>query len=239
MSFFIPVVLTLLLSMSALVAAQDLCNCSPAEYTFRLKNNLDSFTCPTNPDNLGPGVITWFCAPSVPPVKITFARFTIEDPAGNIIDNQIFPDLNLVEGDTLPSFTSPNTLSPLVREIRLNLLGETADGSLTGSTWSITFTNECGVLPLEEGAELGLVVFVSFLVLISNDVYYVWKLTDTSPSPQSPCDAAIHLMIAKPCPSLARHMPQTRSVRLHVSLLLSLLFLRHNILKGGQGQQTF
>ena len=180
MSFFIPVVLTLLLSLSVLAAGQDFdCNCSPAEYTFRLK--LDSFTCGFNPD-LGPGVINWFCSPNDPPVEITFARFTIRDPASNIIGGQTFEDLSLVDGDFLPSFTSPNTKTPLVKKIALNLQGFTADGSITGGYWSITFTNECGVLALQEGAEFGFVTFVSLFVHIGIVLYrFVQKLTDTPP----------------------------------------------------------
>ena len=76
--------------------------------------------------------------------------------------------------------------------------------------------------------------------LCSHLNYLIQIYLEDKPTLPSPCDAAIHLMIAKTCPSLTRHMPQRRSVsvRLHVSLLLSLLFLRNNILKGGQGQQT-
>ena len=163
MSFFIPILtLTLLLSVSALAAAQEFdCNCSPVKYIFELK--LDSITCPTNPEDLGPGVFAFSCNPGDEiPYTITSAQFVIADPDETIIGVQTKPSLNLGDGDTL-EFTSPNTPSPLVTTIVLVL----QRGVGFQHVVSITFTNECGVFALEEGAELGLVIFVSLESLCS------------------------------------------------------------------------
>ena len=185
MSFFIPVV-TLLLSMSALAGAQDLCNCSPVGYTFQIK--LDSITCPPNPlDGFGPisGVAGFSCFnPGTGlPLRVTGYAFDAQDRDGNNIFGQSIVGGNFEDGGTLPSitYTNPDDMTTLVGGITLTVAGENQDGEVVVNTWSIQFTNECGVLPLEDGTEMGLVVFVSFLVLISNNVHCVWKLTDTSP----------------------------------------------------------
>ncbi len=75
-------------------------------------------------------------------------------------------NLDKVDGDTLV-FNSPNTVPPpLVNRILLSLTGLTGNNVEVQNTWTIRFTNDCGVLALEEGTELGLVVFVSLFVLI-------------------------------------------------------------------------
>lgn len=172
MSFFIPVVLTLLLSMSVLAVAQEFdCNCSPAEYTFQLRYSNSCL-----PDSgFGPGVSGIGCSGTNlgQGMIVTFAQLGFFDPAGGVISAQTFTDLNLVDGDTLPIFTSPSTT--LVGSIELHLQGEATNGVEFENQIRIFFTNECGVLALQEGTELGWVVFVSLFVLISNDVHFFGK----------------------------------------------------------------
>ena len=100
------------------------------------------------------------------PVTITSAQFVTLNQDGIVLTTRTEENLDLVDGDTL-EFTSPDTLPPpLVNRIQLTLRGLTGNNVEVENTWTIRFTNECGVLALEEGTELGLVVFVSLFVLI-------------------------------------------------------------------------
>ena len=101
------------------------------------------------------------------PETITSAQFVLLNQDANVIDTVTRDNLNLGNGDTLEPFNSPNTLPPpLVNRIQLTLRGPNGNNVEVENTWTIRFTNECGVLALEEGTELGLVVFVSLFVLI-------------------------------------------------------------------------
>ena len=174
-------VVALLLCMLAFAAAQDddpKCNCSPVEYTFELK--LDAFTCP-DPNNsiipanavdyFGPGVKAYTCNPDVPiPVTITQAQFIVSDETNTPVLTQTKDSLELTDGETL-TFTSVTTNPPLVGFILLKLVGEDINGGEIESRWTIQFTNECGMLSLEDGTEFSLVIFVSLFVLTKTDVY--------------------------------------------------------------------
>lgn len=155
MSSFIPVVLTLLLCMSVLAAAQDeLCNCSPVQYTFQLK--LKSVTCPANPNDLGPGVDAYTCDKSGGelPVKITAAQFTIQEPDGTPFAGKGFGGSEAwVDGDMLPIFTfpDPDPQLRLVGRIVLFLRGETADGSVVVNTWTIFLQMSAEYSPCKKG----------------------------------------------------------------------------------------
>ncbi|KAL7495596.1 hypothetical protein ACHAWT_009591 [Skeletonema menzelii] len=157
-----------LLLLTVFAAAQDGdCNCSPVRYTFELQ--LDAISCPDPPalspeDKLayfGPGVNDYTCNPdSGLPVEITFAQFIPIFPNGTQIAGSIQTrqDLELTDGDTL-DFISPNSLPPLVGRVQLNLRGDDQNGVELANTWTIDFTNECGILTLQEGTGLGWVVF--------------------------------------------------------------------------------
>ncbi len=148
--------------MSVFAAAQDeVCDCSPYSYIFELK--LDSITCPTSPSDLGPGVSSFICNPEGEiPDTITGAKFVL-----NSFYSQTKSGLNLGDGDTLELVLPPGI--ELVNSIELILYS----GVSVQNVVSITFTNECGVLALNEGAELGLVVLVSLekSLLISSNVH--------------------------------------------------------------------
>jgi len=161
-------VAALLLCMLAFAAAQDepKCNCSPVGYTFELK--LDAYTCP-DPENsitpddavayFGPGVKAYTCNPDSPiPVTITQAQFIVSDETNNPVLTQTKDSLELTDGETL-TFTSVTTNPPLVGFILLKLVGEDINGVKIESRWTIQFTNECGVLSLEDGTEFSLVIF--------------------------------------------------------------------------------
>lgn len=175
-------VVALLHCMSAFASAQDVCNCSPIEYTFELK--LDTITCPDPPDSItpddalayfGPGVKGYTCqAETGLPVKITEAQFIPQDQGGTAIDTQTKPSLELTDGDKL-IFTSPPTIPPIVGRVSLILKGVDVNGVGVENRWTIQFTNECGQLALAEGTNFGLVLFVSLLVQIKTDVYFFGK----------------------------------------------------------------
>mmetsp|Transcript_12256 Transcript_12256/g.18176 ORF Transcript_12256/g.18176 Transcript_12256/m.18176 type:complete len:331 (+) Transcript_12256:92-1084(+) len=161
-------VAALLLCMLAFAAAQDepKCNCSPVGYTFELK--LDAYTCPDPNDSIrpddavayfGPGVKAYTCNPkSQIPVTINEAQFIVSDETNNPVDTQTKDSLELTDGETL-TFTSPKTNPPLVGFILLKLVGKDINGVKIESRFTIQFTNECGVLSLEDGTEFSLVIF--------------------------------------------------------------------------------
>jgi hypothetical protein len=163
-------VVALLLCMSVFTAAQDTCNCSPIRYTFVLK--LDEHTCPVPPDSVtpddalnyfGPGVQQYTCQSLKPrATKITEAQFIPLDPFLNTIPGQTQTERNLelTNGDSL-TFTSPATIPPTVGAVLLKLVGVDENGGIVESVWTIQFTNECGVLSLENGTKFGWVIFVS------------------------------------------------------------------------------
>eukprot|EP00984_Skeletonema_dohrnii_P001739 scaffold578_cov113-Skeletonema_dohrnii-CCMP3373.AAC.2 len=161
-------VAALLLCMLAFAAAQDdpQCNCSPVGYTFELK--LDAYTCPDPNDSIrpedavayfGPGVKGYTCKPkSQMPVTITQAQFIVSNEDLTPVDTQTENSLELTDGETL-TFTSPTTNPPLVGAITLTLTGVDINGEEIESTFTIQFTNECGILSLKEGTEFSLVIF--------------------------------------------------------------------------------
>lgn len=175
--FSILAVVALLLCMSVFASAQDVCNCSPIEYTFELK--LDAITCPDPADSITPGDAVAYFGPGVKgytcqaetglPVKITEAIFIPQDQGGNPIDNQKKSSLELIDGDKL-IFTSPPTIPPIVGRVTLILKGVDVNGVGVENRWTIQFTNECGQLALTEGTDFGLVLFVSHFVQIISDI---------------------------------------------------------------------
>ena len=164
---------TILLIFSVLAKAQETCNCSPVEYTFEL--SLDEVTCPEPPNSVfpgqavdffGPGVKAYTCNPrSNFPVQITSAQFIPLDPNISPIEGQTQTkeNLDLVDGDSL-TFTSPATNPPVVGAVTLRLFGLDQNQDEVENTWTIKFTNECGMLSLEDGTEFGLVIFVSIVL---------------------------------------------------------------------------
>ncbi len=183
-------VVALILCMSVVItSAQDVCNCSPIEYTFELK--LDAITCPDPPDSITPGDALAYFGPGVKgytcqaetglPVTITEAQFIPQDQGGTAIDTQTKSSLALTDGDTL-IFTSPPTFPPVVGRVSLILKGVDVNGVGVENRWTIQFSNECGRLALEEGTDFGLVLFVSVFVQDKTDVYF-WKITNNL----SPC----------------------------------------------------
>lgn len=174
----------LLLFISVFAEAQGDCNCSPVEYTFELK--LDEITCPDPPlvgpaavqTYFGPGVKDYTCNPdSGLPVKIATAQFVVLDQSFVPIFTETEEGLELENGDSL-TFTSPTTNPPLVGAVQLTLRGEAESGQeVQPNTWTIKFTNECGVLALQDGTELGLVVFVSSLFRLVFHLFFSQLLT--------------------------------------------------------------
>ena len=231
-------VAALLLCMLAFAAAQDepKCNCSPVGYTFELK--LDAYTCPDPNDSIrpddavayfGPGVKAYTCNPkSQIPVTINEAQFIVSDETNNPVLTQTKDSLELTDGETL-TFTSVTTNPPLVGFILLKLVGEDINGVVIESRWTIQFTNECGVLSLEDGTEFSLVIFVSLFVLTKTDV-----LVLTMTNNYSPHAAVAQLMIERSSATLENTMSQRRSSTATGWLLL----LPQSFLEGGQGKQT-
>ena len=173
----------LLLFISALAEAQDTCSCSPTEFTFELK--LDEYTCPDppfadTPDDalayFGSGVQSYACAgpdSTQIPVKIIEALFESFDQEFNLIDSQSIFNLTLTDGESL-TFTSPKTNPPAVRAILFGLIGEDQNGEPILTSWVLFFTNECGVLALQDGTKFGWVVFVSLFDQIKTGVCFFW-----------------------------------------------------------------
>ena len=176
---FISYLLLCISVFATTATAQEKCNCSPFEYTFQLNlhpSNPNFAECPW-PPSLGPGVEWYNCiddledikhniagGPGIQPVKITEAHFLSQDEDGNILDQQFQYSLDLRDGDTL-TFVSPLIHYPVVKKVTLHIdYAIVPDDSVNGSfTMNIQFTNECGVLPLQEGTNFGFVTFVSLL----------------------------------------------------------------------------
>lgn len=180
-----------LLYTSAMAAAQELttCNCSPSQYIFNL--NLKDGDCPSPRDSVLPeqadkvfgtvgGVQQYTCGVQGRPVKVTEAQFIPSDVNFNAIASftQTMKNLNLSTGDTL-TFKSPTTSNAqIVKQITLKLVGIDEKNNVAESVWTIQFTNKCGVLPLNEGTDFGLVTFVSkeCLFVLDNNLLSMNKL---------------------------------------------------------------
>jgi hypothetical protein len=124
----------LVLSAIAAVHAQDddLCSCSPREYVFKLDL---SATCPPNPPPYPPNE---FFGPGVE--DYTCAISSISD---------------LITTSSKATNKIPGGISMVLR-------GRNAAGERVRNTFTITFTNECGVPTFEEGEAIRWVIFVSW-----------------------------------------------------------------------------
>ena len=124
----------------------------------------------------GPGVQSYACVgpdSTQIPVKIIEAQFESFDQEFNVIDSQPKFNLTLTDGESL-TFTSPKTNPPAVAAILFALIGEDQNGEQIVTSSLLFFTNECGVLALQDGTKFGWVVFVSLFDQIKTGVCFFW-----------------------------------------------------------------
>lgn len=163
------------------VHAQDICGCSPRTFTL----NLDfSLACPPTNITSGGGIAAVSClvspfgapATDLTPVVVESISILELDQSNNVIVEERIEG-NLLDGDTF-SYTSvlDNTGSITISEqipraLQMNLNGRNLEGVILLNVFIITYSNECGFVPvIQDGHSAGWVIFVS----ASEDCRDVW-----------------------------------------------------------------
>lgn len=97
------------------------------------------------------------------PVVISSIQFIQQDQSGNPIESTLLEE-DKIDGETV-RFTSSIVDKPeqIPYRITMILRGFNADQQAIQNTFTIEFTNTCGVPTFTEGEQIGWVIFVSFL----------------------------------------------------------------------------
>lgn len=141
----------------------DLCACNPSIYRFTLDF---AAICPPPGIEFGPetGIDQWFCrtdadddaVTDLTPMSVTSYIVLELDKELQVIKQFFRGDLDLQDGDTFEykSVTAGSqSVSPdeYPGAMQMALTGLNAQGDEITSQWIVTFTNNCDVLPFEEG----------------------------------------------------------------------------------------
>ena len=159
------------LSLRQDVVVDEICGCSPSNYSIVLDFSL---FCPPVEVGRGNGIGEISClisplgAPSsdLEPVRLLNVDILELDQNNNVLTQERI-DGGFVSGDTIV-YTSilgrdvDLAVEQIPRAFQMNLNGVNADGVALINVFVITFTNECGLLPvLDPGESAGWAVFVS------------------------------------------------------------------------------
>ena len=153
------------------IIVDEICGCSPSNYSIVLDFSL---FCPPVEVGRGNGIGEISCiisplgAPSsdLEPVRLLNIDILELDQNNNVLTQERI-DGGFVNGDTIV-YTSilgrdvELAVEQIPRAFQMNLNGVNADGVALINVFVITFTNECGILPvLDPGESAGWAVFVS------------------------------------------------------------------------------
>lgn len=148
-----------------------ICGCSPSNFTITLDFSL---FCPPVQVGRGDGISEISCiisplgAPTsnLEPIRLLNVDFLELDQNNNVLTQERI-DGGFVDGDTIV-YTSilgrsvDLTVADIPSAFQMNLNGVNAEGVALINVFVITFTNECGILPvLDPGESAGWAVFVS------------------------------------------------------------------------------
>ena len=151
----------------------DLCACNPSIYRFTLDF---AAICPPPGIEFGPetGIDQWFCrtdadddaVTDLTPMSVTSYIVLELDKELQVIKQFFRGDLDLQDGDTFEykSVTAGSqSVSPdeYPGAMQMALTGLNAQGDEITSQWIVTFTNNCDVLPFEEGDSMSWATMVS------------------------------------------------------------------------------
>ncbi|KAG7354327.1 filamentous hemagglutinin family domain containing protein [Nitzschia inconspicua] len=146
------------------------CGCSPQTFTF----NLDfSLTCPPTNITSGGGVAAVSCIVSpfgassddlTPIVVESVSVLELDQSNSVLVEERIVG--NLLDGDTftytsvIDNTESITSLEQIPKAIQLNLNGRNMDGVVLLNVFIITYSNECGVIPvIRDEYSAGWVIF--------------------------------------------------------------------------------
>ena len=151
----------------------ELCACTPSIYRFTLDF---AAACPPPGIEYGPetGIDQWFCrtdadddaVTDLTPVSVTSYIVLELDKELQVIKQFFRGDLDLQDGDTF-EYTSvtagsgPVGPDDIPGAMQMALTGLNAQGDEVTSQWIVTFTNNCDVLPFEEGNSMSWATMVS------------------------------------------------------------------------------
>ena len=153
-------------------SSDEVCACSPSTYTFVLDFSL---TClPTNA-MAGSGVASVSCligpfgAPTnnLVPVVVDSVSILELDQVNNVIvekriDGELFDGDSYLYSSVVNNLEGVTSAEQIPKALQLNLSGRNEHGVMLMNVFIVTFTNECGVLPvLQIGESVGWAVFVS------------------------------------------------------------------------------
>lgn len=151
----------------------DLCACNPSIYRFTLDF---AAICPPPGIEFGPetGIDQWFCrtdadddaVTDLTPVSVTSYIVLELDKELQVIKQFFRGDLDLQDGDTFEYISTTAGSQPVSPEeypgaMQMALTGLNAQGDEITSQWIVTFTNNCDVLPFEEGDSMSWATMVS------------------------------------------------------------------------------
>ena len=150
----------------------ELCACTPSIYRFTLDF---AAVCPPPGIEYGPetGIDQWFCrtdadddaVTDLTPVSVTSYIVLELDKELQVIKQFFRGDLDLQDGDTF-EYTSvtagsgPVGPDDIPGAMQMALTGLNAQGDEVTSQWIVTFTNNCDVLPFEEGNSMSWAIMV-------------------------------------------------------------------------------
>lgn len=160
----------------SLTANDDFCGCTSETYTFEL--DFGSSCPPTNiQTGSGTGVervtclISPFGAPTtdLEPVSMNSISILELDQSNSVLvektlSGEFFSGFSFSYSSIINDAT---TIEEIPKALQLNLSGENAEGVMLMNVFVITFTNECGVMPvIKAGESAGWVTFVSALWML-------------------------------------------------------------------------
>ena len=164
----------------SLTANDDVCGCTSGSYTFELDFEL---TCPPTNIHIGSGtgvervscLISPFGAPAtdLEPISVESISILELDQSNSVLvekslEGEFFSGFSFSYTSIINEATS---VQGIPKSLQMNLSGKNADGVMLMNVFVITFTNECGVMPvIQAGESAGWVTFVSSL-LGNSDIY--------------------------------------------------------------------
>uniref|UniRef100_A0A7S4AJR4 Uncharacterized protein n=1 Tax=Pseudo-nitzschia australis TaxID=44445 RepID=A0A7S4AJR4_9STRA len=151
-------------------SSDEVCACSPSTYTFVLDFSL---TCPPTNVIAGSGVASVSCligpfgAPTnnLVPVVVDSVSILELDQVNNVIvekriDGELFDGDSYLYSSVINNLEDATSVKQIPKALQLNLSARNEHGVTLMNVFIVTFTNECGVLPVFQiGESVGWAVF--------------------------------------------------------------------------------